>query len=153
MYTQLEKLLKKDEYLLRNLLIPFKSGFKDEIEAVLISHKGVIAISYFPIWSEGIRGNDDDLVWLTAPKGGLAKSIPNPVLQNKLHAENIEQALKHKWKVLNVVILQGTLTPEDIHSSHAYCFADFSTIYEEREDTLSTEEIKNIKEILGIFAK
>lgn len=39
----LRELLRDDEYLLTNLLLPLKNGHKTEIDGVLISRKGIFA--------------------------------------------------------------------------------------------------------------
>lgn len=154
-FTQLKTLLKKDEYLLSNLLIPFKSGFKDKIDAVLISRKGVISIKLFFNTADRVKGNDEDAVWITSNRDveQRPKIVPNPVLQNKLHAEIIRQALVNNYKVANIVILQDVWNVEEVHSTHAFTFAEYSSIYEEMPDALSIEEIQNIWKILKVFTR
>ena len=154
-YTQLKTLLKKDEYLLSNLVVPFKSGFKDKIDAVLISRKGVICVKLFFNTADRVKGNDEDAVWITSSRDvkQRPKIVPNPVLQNKLHAEIIKQALVDNYKVANIVILQDVWNVEEVHSTHAFTFADYYSIYEEMPDVLSTEEIQNIWKILKVFTR
>ena len=59
----LRTLLRNDEYLLTNLLLPLRNGEKTEIDAVLISRKGIFCIE-IKHWVGHISGNDEDESWL-----------------------------------------------------------------------------------------
>ena len=57
----LRPLLREDEYLLANLLLPLRNGHKTEIDCVLISRKGIFSLKQRTGYY--ISGNDDDEYW------------------------------------------------------------------------------------------
>ena len=101
----LRSLLKDDEYLSENLLAPFKNGHKTEIDAVLITRKGIFCIET-KSWMGSISGNDEDEYWLQAYQDmsrGVRKHR-NPVKQNRAHCNALKETLNKPIKIENVVI-------------------------------------------------
>ena len=102
---ELRLLLRNDEYLLVNLLLPFKNGRKTEIDCVLVSRKGIFCIET-KRWVGHIIGNDEDERWIQQYddpyKGDITHN--NPVSQNKFHCNVLDRILNYKYEIENAVI-------------------------------------------------
>ena len=98
-------LLRSDEYLLPNLLLPLWNGEKTEIDCVLISRKGIFCIE-IKHWVGHISGNDEDEFWLQEYDDSYweDKWHRNPVKQNNGHCVILKKKLNNRYWINNVVI-------------------------------------------------
>ena len=147
---ELRLLLRNDEYLLVNLLLPFKNGRKTEIDCVLVSRKGIFCIET-KRWVGHIIGNDEDERWIQQYddpyKGDITHN--NPVSQNKFHCKVLNRILNYKYEIENAVIFCSLEDGSGINSKFVYTISDFKTWYRSLDDLGITDfEIKHISQIL-----
>ena len=147
---ELRLLLRNDEYLLVNLLLPFKNGRKTEIDCVLVSRKGIFCIET-KRWVGHIIGNDEDERWIQQYddpyKGDITHN--NPVSQNKFHCDVLDRILNYKYEIENAVIFCSLEDGSGINSKFVYTVSDFKTWYRSLDDLGITDfEIKQISQIL-----
>ena len=147
---ELRLLLRNDEYLLVNLLLPFKNGRKTEIDCVLVSRKGIFCIET-KRWVGHIIGNDDDEHWIQQYddpyKGDITHN--NPVSQNKFHCDVLDRILNYKYEIENAVIFCSLEDGSGINSKFVYTVSDFKTRYRSLDELGITDfEIKQISQIL-----
>ncbi|MDC8915491.1 nuclease-related domain-containing protein [Metamycoplasma hyosynoviae] len=149
----LSKLIKKDEFLLTNLLLPLKNGYTTEIDCVLISHKGIFCIE-IKNWIGHISGNDESEYWIQKYRGPHMrdKNHPNPVKQNEEHCEILERRIHNNYQVDNVVIFPK-LEVNGIESDFTYTIKNFLNYYQKlNDDQLNSSEIKILYQALLPFA-
>ena len=147
---ELRLLLRNDEYLLVNLLLPFKNGRKTEIDCVLVSRKGIFCIET-KRWVGHIIGNDEDERWIQRYddpyKGDITQN--NPVSQNKFHCNVLDRILNYKYEIENAVIFCSLEDGSGINSKFVYTISDFKTRYRSLDELGITDfEIKQISQIL-----
>ena len=147
---ELRLLLRNDEYLLVNLLLPLKNGRKTEIDCVLVSRKGIFCIET-KRWVGHIIGNDEDERWSQQYddpyKGDITHN--NPVSQNKFHCDVLDRILNYKYEIENAVIFCSLEDGSGINSKFVYTVSDFKTWYRSLDDLGITDfEIKQISQIL-----
>ena len=147
---ELRLLLRNDEYLLVNLLLPFKNGRKTEIDCVLVSRKGIFCIET-KRWVGHIIGNDEDERWIQQYddpyKGDITHN--NPVSQNKFHCDVLDRILNYKYEIENAVIFFSLEDGSGINSKFVYTISEFKTWYRTLDELGITDfEIKQISQIL-----
>ena len=147
---ELRLLLRNDEYLLVNLLLPFKNGRKTEIDCVLVSRKGIFCIET-KRWVGHIIGNDEDERWIQQYddpyKGDITHN--NPVLQNEFHCKVLDRVLNYKYEIENAVIFCSLEDGSGINSKFVYTISEFKTWYRTLDELGITDfEIKQISQIL-----
>ena len=147
---ELRLLLRNDEYLLVNLLLPLKNGRKTEIDCVLVSRKGIFCIET-KRWVGHIIGNDEDERWIQQYddpyKGDITHN--NPVSQNKFHCNVLDRILNYKYEIENAVIFCSLEDGSGINSKFVYTVSDFKTWYRSLDELGITDfEIKQISQIL-----
>lgn len=146
----LRPLLREDEYLLANLLLPLRNGHKTEIDCVLISRKGIFCIET-KNWVGHIDGNDDDEYWHQEYDDPYMsdKDHKNPVRQNEGHCRVLEKILHNRYGVHNVVIFANLEDGRGIYSEYAFTVSEFKKHYRGLFDhVLSIEEVKVIYQLL-----
>lgn len=142
----LRPLLRQDEYLLANLLLPLKNGHKTEIDCVLISRKGIFCIET-KNWVGHISGNDEDEYWLQEYDDPCMsnRSHKNPVKQNEGHCALLERLLNRRYSVDNAVIFADLEDGWGINSDHSFTVFQFKNYYRNLPDgEIQEEEIKQI---------
>lgn len=142
----LRPLLRADEYLLANLLLPLKNDHKTEIDCVLISRKGVFCIET-KNWVGRISGSDEDEYWKQEydDPSLTDRYHENPVIQNEKHCAILERTLKNKYGVTNIVIFANLEDGWGIDSDYAYTIEGFRRYYRSLDDKeLPKEEIVQI---------
>ena len=82
----LRPLLRADEYLLANVILKTKSGWKVEADAIIISRKGIFCIETKK-WVGHIYGNDEDEEWI--------QKYDDPYKANRHHRNPVKQCLTH----------------------------------------------------------
>ena len=147
---ELRLILRNDEYLLVNLLLPLKNGRKTEIDCVLVSRKGIFCIET-KRWVGHIIGNDEDERWIQQYddpyKGDITHN--NPVSQNKFHCDVLDRILNYKYEIENAVIFFSLEDGSGINSNFVYTISDFKTWYRSLDELGITDfEIKQISQIL-----
>ena len=147
---ELRLLLRNDEYLLVNLLLPLKNGRKTEIDCVLVSRKGIFCVET-KRWVGHIIGNDEDERWIQRYddpyKGDITHN--NPVSQNKFHCDVLDRILNYKYEIENAVIFCSLEDGSGIDSNFVYTISDFKTWYRSLDELGITDfEIKQISQIL-----
>lgn len=152
--TYLKELLKDNEYLLTNLLIPYnKNNDKTEIDAILITHKGVFCIE-IKNWSGIIYGNDEDKYWYQKLNdSNLNKNQHrNPVKQNENHCEIVSRTIKNKNIIINNVVIFIKINDyKNIHSNHVYSLLDFISIYKTLPDSCKDNDF--LEKIYNMLSK
>ncbi len=145
-------LLREDEYLLANLLLPLKSGYKTEIDCVLISRKGIFCIET-KSWVGHISGNDKDEYWLQEYDDPCMKNREhkNPVIQNEGHCAVLERILHHQYQVDNVVIFVSLEDGFGIDSKFSYTLREFKNYYRSLGDELTSSQINQAYKMLLPF--
>lgn len=149
----LRPLLREDEYLLVNLLLPLKNGHKTEIDCVLISRKGIFCIET-KNWVGHISGNDEDEFWHQEYDDPYMsdRDHKNPVKQNEGHCAILERKLHNNYQVDNVVIFADLEDGWGIESDYAFTVRSFKDYYRElNEDELNPSQIKAIYQMLLPF--
>ena len=146
----LRLLLRKDEYLLANLLLPLRNGHKAEIDCVLISRKGIFCIET-KNWVGHISGSDDDEYWLQEydDPDMPDKRHENPIKQNEKHCAVLEKLLNKKFNVDGAVIFADLEDGCGIRSDYTYTVNDFKKWYRSLDDfDISCDELKQISQLL-----
>lgn len=145
----LRPLLRNDEYLLANLLIPLKNGWKTEIDCILISRKGVFCIET-KRWVGHISGDDKDEYWIQQYDDPCKsdREHPNPVRQNEDHCQLIERILRNKYEVINAVVFADLEDGLNIDSDYVYTIDGFKYCYRSMVERVSIEEVENIYQTL-----
>ncbi len=138
-------LLREDECLLTNLLIPVGKDFKTEVDCVLITRKGIFCIE-IKNWMGVIVGDDYDEEWSQKPSTyEPIKHHKNPVMQNEKHCEAIERVLKNKYDVYNIVIFKSLGLGSDVCSNYTFSIDQFYDYYNEIvDDKLHLDELVDI---------
>ena len=145
----LRPLLRGDEYLLANVLLPLKNGHKTEIDCILISRKGVFCIET-KNWVGHIRGNDEDEYWVQKYDDPYKSNREhrNPVMQNQDHCEILERKLDGKYNVANIVIFAKIGFNLGVDSKYAYTINEFKDYYRGLNDKLFLPDITFVFERL-----
>ena len=135
----LRQLLRNDEYLLANTIITLRNGSKVEIDAILISRKGVFCVETKK-WVGTIRGDDDDEYWTQIYDDPYMsnKKHKNPVKQNEGHCKVLDWKLGYKYDIENVVIFVDL--ENYLHSDYAFTIYQFKNYYRDLEDNVIPEE-------------
>ena len=146
----LRPLLREDEYLLANLLLPLRNGYKTEIDCILISRKGIFCIET-KNWVGHISGNDEDEYWLQEYDDPYMddRQHKNPVKQNERHCAVLERRLHNNYQVDNIVIFADLEDGWGIESDYAYTIGSFKDYYRElNDDKLNLSQIKAVYQML-----
>lgn len=145
----LRRLLKEDEYLLANVLIPLKNGYSAEIDSILITRKGIFCIEV-KNWVGRVKGTDDDTYWYQEyddPKV-QNKRHRNPVMQNQRHVVVLARKLKNKFNIDNAVIFPNLEIGSIIDSDYSFTLTEFIKYYRNLDDELSISDVNNVFETL-----
>ena len=147
--SHLRLLLEKDEHLLTGLLLPRKNGgFKAEVDAVLVTHKGVFCIET-KHWIGKISGNDLDKEWKQECfDERKSKTHRNPVKQNQSHCSYLEKILNNRFYVENVVIFVALENGSEISSEYTYTLRQFENYYNGLDKILTDKDIEFIHQRL-----
>ncbi len=126
----LKELVKEDEYLLTNLLIPVGKNNETEIDAVIISRKGIFCIEV-KNWIGYVSGSDEDEKWLQQYDDPYMpnKTPKNPVKQNENHCRALKRLLNNRFDIFNVVIFLKLEYRNGIDSDHVYTLKEFIKDY------------------------
>lgn len=146
----LKQLLVGDEHLLTNLLLPLKNGGSVELDAVLVSHKGVFCIET-KYWVGHIHGSDDDDIWYQEYDDPYRsdREHRNPVKQNEGHCGVLDRILHRHYLVSNVVIFAELEDDSDLDSQYCFSLSEFEDHYDALLDNVLTQdEINAIYQIL-----
>ena len=142
----LRPLLRADEYLLANVILSTKYGGKAEVDAVLISRKGIFCIETKK-WVGHVYGNDEDEKWVQKYDDPYRadRYHRNPVKQCLNHCYILDRILNGRFEIEGAVIFAELEDGWGISSNCAYTIQSFKNHYrEEPESELNPEEIKQI---------
>jgi len=146
----LKQLLKGDEHLLTNLLLPLKNGGSVELDAVIVSHKGVFCIET-KYWVGHIIGSDDEDIWYQEyddPSREDREHL-NPVKQNEGHCGVLDRILHRHYPISNVVIFAELEDDSNLDSKYCFSLSEFEEHYDALLDNVLTQdEINAIYQIL-----
>lgn len=143
-FTFLRSLLRDDEYLFTNILLPTRNNKTTEIDSVLVSRKGVFCIE-IKRWSGHISGTDEDEYWYQRyDDGRKSKSLRNPVKQNDNHCDVLEKLFSDKYLVDNIVLFVGLESNRGIYSKYAYTLRQFERYYLDLDNDLDIEDVSDI---------
>lgn len=131
----LRLLLRNDEYLLANILLPLNNGYSTEIDCVLITRKGIFCIETKK-WVGHIFGNDEDEYWIQQYDDPRMndRQHKNPVKQNKDHCALLERKLNNKFPVVNIVIFANLEDRRFINSQYTFTVREFRNYYRKLND-------------------
>lgn len=149
----LRPLLRQDEYLLANLLLPLKNGHKTEIDCVLITRKGIFCIET-KNWVGHISGSDDDEYWLQEYDDPHIsdRRHKNPVKQNQGHCAILERLLYNRFEVAGAVIFADLKDGRGIKSNYTYTVSEFQRWYRSLNDfDITNDELKQISQFLNRY--
>lgn len=146
----LRPLLRSDEYLLANIIIPQNNGRKTEIDCVLITRKGLFCVE-IKNWVGHVSGTDEDEYWIQSyddPRKDDRKA-KNPVIQNKWHCISIQRVLNNKYRADNIVIFARLEDGRYINSDCAFTIREFKKFYRNiNTNRLNENQIRSIYESL-----
>ena len=151
--NHLRLLLRNDEYLLTNVLLPVNGDFKTEIECIIVSRKGIFCIE-IKNWVGHLFGNDEDEYWIQKYDDPhmTDRNHRNPVLQNLNHSKALNRKLNNKYMIDNVVILTGYDDIENVHSKYVFSLFGFKHFYRNcSEQELTENDLKIIFDKLSPF--
>ncbi len=150
-YTLL-KLLKEDEYLLTNILIPLRNGRTTEIDTLLITRKGIFCIET-KNWVGHIIGDDESEYWIQKYNNPYKPKNQqrNPVIQNERHCSVLERELGNCYDVYNIVIFPKIEDRTYLYSRHTYDLSEFIKYYGTRNDILYPEDIEEVAQALKCY--
>jgi len=149
----LRSLLRQDEYLLANLLLPLKNGHQTEIDCIIISRKGIFCIETKNLIGH-ISGNDEDEYWLHEYNGPYMseRRHKNPVKQNENHCNVLKRILNRKYEITGAVIFANLEDGRKINSEYTYTIEQFKNIYRELDySDISTNELNFIYRKLLVY--
>lgn len=148
----LRPLLREDEYLLANVLLPLKNGHKTEIDCILISRKGVFCVET-KNWVGHVKGSDEDEEWVQVydDPDRANRHHRNPVIQNKEHCEVLERKLDGKYKVANIVIFAKIGFILGVDSEYAFTINEFKNYYRGLNDKLFLPDLVFIRDKLSKY--
>ena len=86
-----------------NLILLDNCGHSYEIDCIEIRHNGVFCIEV-KNYIGCIVGGPNDSNWLQITKFG-SRPLPNPVIQNKIHCEQVDRTLNYEHIVNSVVVM------------------------------------------------
>ena len=137
----LRLLLKQNEYLLSNIVIPLENETFCEIDCILVSNKGIFCIET-KSWRGIISGGNKDNYWVqTYSKRSVTKNkMYNPVMQNQNHCNAIEEKLNYKYPVDNIVIFTNQTDFRCIQSKSVFTIDDFKKCYSYLENNQLTNK-------------
>ena len=136
-------LLKRNEYILSNIVVPSPEGTFYEIDSLLISNKGIFCIET-KSWRGNISGGNKDKYWIQSYDGRtkILNKIFNPVMQNEIHCEILEELLDFHYPVDNIVIFTKQTNFRCIQSKNVFTLKDFKKCYMQLESNqLSKKQI------------
>ena len=139
----LHLLLKRNEYILSNIVVPSPEGTFYEIDSLLISNKGIFCIET-KSWRGNISGGNKDKYWIQSYDGRtkILNKIFNPVMQNEIHCEILEELLDFHYPVDNIVIFTKQTNFRCIQSKNVFTLKDFKKCYMQLESNqLSKKQI------------
>ena len=116
-YKRLRRLEGKKGRFLFNVYIPKEDGTTTEIDALMITSKGILVFES-KNYSGWIFGNETSKNWTqTLPQGrGKSKKTKflNPVIQNKGHIKHLKEFLGGELDVKSIVVFSERCTLKDI---------------------------------------
>lgn len=138
--SHLKYILRKDEYLLSNVLLPLKNGETVEIDSILISKKGLFCIE-IKNWVGSVFGSDDMNKWMQKYDDPRMNDRyhPNPVRQNAFHCKILKEVLGNEYRPVNIVLFVNSETDLYINSKHALGLQQFVNIYRDLDDDYFNE--------------
>ena len=141
----LRRLLRSDEYILANLLLPLKNGLDAEIDAVIISRKGIFCVET-KAWVAHVSGNEEDEYWYQKYDDPYKKDKEhiNPVKQNTAHCELLERVLHYNYEIKNIVIFENCDSLKT-NASCAFTFYSFASCFRKlSEDKLLKDDLNKV---------
>ncbi|MDO4377806.1 MAG: nuclease-related domain-containing protein [Erysipelotrichia bacterium] len=126
----LRKMLRKDEYILNNLLLSLRNGRKTEIDAVIVSQKGIFCIE-IKNWVGHISGDNYSQYWYQRydDKYLEDKLHRNPFIQNENHCKVLARLFNYKYSVNNVILFPKIEDKQELHSSTTFELEEFIKYY------------------------
>lgn len=149
----LRPLLRADEYLLANVILNAKNGWKAEVDAILISRKGIFCIETKK-WVGHIYGSDEDEKWVQKydDPAMIDRYHKNPVKQCLSHCYLLDRILNKRFEIEGAVIFAELEDGWGINSAYTYTIQGFKNHYRTLpESELNPDEIKQIYQKLLKF--
>ena len=141
-------ILSSEDKLVTSLLIPTKMGDKAEIDAVIVSPKGVFCIE-MKHWSGTIHGNVDDETWEHRSVDGIhSHEYKNPIKQNKRHCLAIKTLFGKKYYIENVVLFDGEAKVSLTGHANVYTVKQFKEAFEKLPRIIGGGDVNDIYDTL-----
>lgn len=142
--------LDEGDRLITNLLIPIDSERKTEVDAIIVSRKGIYVLEIKDM-SGFVRGSDDDEYW-TQINDYHRLSFKNPIEQNERHCKAVDRLLNYGYEISNVVLFT-LLEDQEIESWGKLCFSitGFINAMYECEDIIPKNEVERISNTLFAY--
>lgn len=142
----LRPLLRSDEYLLANVILKTKNGRKAEVDAIIISRKGIFCIETKK-WVGHIYGSDEDEEWVQRYDDPYRpdRHHKNPVQQCLNHCSILDKLLYERYDIEGAVIFADLEDGHGICSAYTYTIQEFRNHYRELpDDEINPDEIKQL---------
>jgi hypothetical protein len=148
----LRELIKEDEYLLTNILLPLRNGHKTEIDSILITRKGIFCIEV-KNWVGHISGDDESEYWHQSYDDPYMsdRDHRNPVKQNENHCAVLERKLDNDYLVKNIVLFPEIEDRTNLYSSSTYEIGEFVRHYQSLPDEIYPEDLEEIFNKLSCY--
>lgn len=148
----LKRLIKSDEYLLTNVLLPLRNKTTTEIDSIMITRKGIFCME-IKNWIGHIKGDDNSEYWIQVYDDPSLKDKKhrNPVKQNENHCRVLKEKLNYVLPIKNIVLFTQLEDKSYIYSSSTFDLYSFDRYYRKLSDKLSINDVKKVYKQLCYF--
>lgn len=145
--AEIERVMRKDDYLFTNVEIPFK-GKRTECDNIIINNFGVFIIET-KNYSGSLSGNENDDKWVER-KHFEEKRVKNPIKQVRRQIDILSKLLKNNglraW-IYGYAILIDNNSP--VNSKYIISLDDIDrVIHTQGKNKLTNEQVEKISEII-----
>lgn len=148
----LKKLIRNDECLFTNILLPLKNGNKTEIDSILLSRKGIFCIE-IKNWVGHISGNEESEYWIQKYDDPymMDKKHKNPFKQNENHCRVLERTLNYEYDVYNIILFPFIEDRDELYSPSTFEIDEFMRYYRNLPDRIHIDDLEEIKDKISCF--
>ncbi len=149
----LQKMLRKDEYLLKNLLLPLRNDKKTEIDAIIVSKKGIFCIE-IKNWVGHISGNNHSQYWYQKydDKNMENKFHRNPFIQNENHCKALAYLFNYKYPINNIILFPEIEDKQGLYSHSTFELQEFIKYYKYLSaNKLNSHDVKKVTDKLRMY--
>ena len=146
-------LINNNGYLLTNVLLPLNNEENTEIDAIIISNKGIFCIEV-KNWIGKISGDNYDKYWIQHyyDPSKEDKKHRNPYLQNQNHCYALAEFLNNAYSIINIVLFVELDEFSEIYSSSTFSLDNFALYYNSlASDIITNDDIDYVYDTLKVF--